>query len=281
MLHRMNDLAPPSAAEKAMRDLAFLRAWGLLAVFMLLLTTVNALSLDHEHAGVDPVEPFVWEYSSALTAIVLMPGVGWLARRAPPTGRWMRFAAIHVAGSLAYCALHVGGFVLIRKAIYDMFGGHYGMTGFLYEYRKDAISYALFVAVFWTAEWIARLLSQGQPAADEPSKSATLYAIRDGARTLWTPLDKIVAVTSARNYVEFHLADGVHALVRASLTKVEADLADAGLLRTHRSWLINPAYVRTLEPAKGGDYRLGLTTGLVAPLSRRFPDAVDTLRQSV
>jgi DNA-binding LytR/AlgR family response regulator len=93
-------------------------------------------------------------------------------------------------------------------------------------------------------------------------------------------LDEIVAVTSARNYVEFHLADGARPLVRSTLAKVEADLLAGGFLRTHRSWLVNPAHVRVLEPAAGGDFRLELATGVTAPLSRRFPHAIEVLRDA-
>lgn len=271
--------APPPSETNALRARAFFWAWGLIAVFMVLLTTVNALSVQRDTPGLDPFEPFIWEYSSAFMAILLAPGAAWLLRRAPPDGRWLRFAAVHLAGSLAYCCLHVGGFLLIRKAVYALLGAHYGSTDLIYEYRKDLLAYALFAGVFWTAAWIADLRAR---TADVGAAGAgpRLYALRDGARTVRVALDDIVAVTSARNYVEFHLADGARPLVRSTLAKVEADLLAGGFLRTHRSWLVNPAHVRVLEPAAGGDFRLGLATGVTAPLSRRFPRALEVLRDA-
>jgi DNA-binding LytR/AlgR family response regulator len=67
-------------------------------------------------------------------------------------------------------------------------------------------------------------------------------------------------------------------LIRETLAKVEADLAAAGFLRTHRSWLVNPAHVRAVTPAAAGDFKLELDGGLTAPLSRRFPAALESLR---
>jgi hypothetical protein len=273
--------APPPSETTALRARAFLWAWGVIAVFMVMLTTVNALSVQRDTPGLDPFEPFIWEYSSAFMAILLAPGAAWLLSRAPPDGRWLRFAAVHLAGSLAYCGLHVGGFLLIRKAVYALLGAHYGSTDLIYEYRKDLLAYALFAGVFWIAGWIAQLLGRGAVGgAGAALDGAQLYALRDGTRTVRVALSDIVAVTSARNYVEFHLADGARPLVRSTLAKVEADLIAGGFLRTHRSWLVNPAHVRVLEPAAGGDFRLELATGVTAPLSRRFPRALEVLRDA-
>ncbi|MDP3890556.1 MAG: hypothetical protein Q8Q44_04955, partial [Nocardioides sp.] len=42
--------------------------------------------------------------------VLLVAWIPWLAvNRAPPEGRWLRFAAIHAVGVLAYSALHVAG----------------------------------------------------------------------------------------------------------------------------------------------------------------------------
>ena len=104
-----------------------------------------------------------------------------------------------------------------------------------------------------------------------------MFDIRDGARVIRTPVDQILAVTSAGNYVEFLLADGRRPLMRASLARMEAELAPHGLVRTHRSWLVNAARVTELRPETSGDY-LVVLGGVEAPVSRRFPQALARLK---
>ena len=68
--------------------------------------------------------------------------------------------------------------------------------------------------------------------------------------------------------------------MRAPLSQVEAALTPHGFVRTHRSWLVNAARVRALQPAGSGDFRVALDGNLCAPLSRRFPEALARLRGS-
>jgi hypothetical protein len=267
----------PPLTEAAARRRGFFAAWALIAVFIALQDTANALSDLSDIPAVDPREPFVWEYTSGILVIALVPLIAWLLRLSPPRrGGWLRFAATQAVGSVVFSAMHVAGFLVLRQAIYTLAGSHYRGVDWLYEYRKDLVAYLGFAAILYLTDWAAGLWARSRAA--EPPSGPRLYHLRDGSRVVRVPMDEIVAVTSARNYVEFHLAGGKKPLVRETLAKVESDLAAAGFLRTHRSWLVNPLHVRAVTPAAAGDFRLELATGLTAPLSRRFPRALESLR---
>jgi DNA-binding LytR/AlgR family response regulator len=147
-----------------------------------------------------------------------------------------------------------------------------------YEFRKDLMTYAAVAAVFMVTGRLGRsaepAIARRPPAADEP-----LFDIRDGARILRTPVDEILSVRSAGNYVEFQLADGRQPLMRMTLAAAETALSPHGFLRVHRSWLVNPRRVRALEPEGSGDWRVELDGGGFAPVSRRFPEALEALRR--
>lgn len=257
-------------------------------LFILAGTTVNALSTQ---ADIGPRiaawKPFVWEYSSLVTTLVFMPVIGALVVRTPiGRGRWLRFGLAHLAGTLGYCLVHVGGFVLIRKLAYAAAGERYVFGDFgrlVYEYRKDVMSYSALAIVFFLS---AKLAARVRPAvrstepelgpAPEPDPT---FDIRDGVRLIRAPVKEIVSVRSAGNYVEIHLADGRRPLMRTTLATVEAALAPHGFLRTHRSWLINVQRVRGLTPEGSGDWSVELEGGGAAPVSRRFPQALETLRR--
>lgn len=239
---------------------------------------VNALTNLSDIPGIAVWEPWVWEITSALSifAAMLLP---WLATAAAPPDEvvaegWrpkLRFFLVHAAALLAFSAVHVAGFVLLRRLAYDLMGaGPYEFGDrFVYELRKDLISYSTYVAAFWLIGYLHR-------RRDEPVRPVS-FDIRDGARILRVPLSDIVAVSSAGNYVEFWLADGRRPLMRATLAAIEVELGGFGFVRAHRSWLVNAARVTALEPDGSGDWTVELGE-VRAPLSRRFPEALARLK---
>lgn len=257
------------------------RGFAVIVVMLIVICTINVLSNLHDAARIGrplpPWEPITWEATSALTDILACFLIWFAIRFAPPTGRWARFAAIHILASFAYSAVHVGGMVALRDLVYSLAGRHYRFTGgdALYEYRKDLLSYVGFAAIFWLTPL---LTARAQQAPTPAATQVEMFEISEGARLLRVPVADIIAVRAAGNYVEFLLSDGRRPLMRAPLIEVQGALAPSGFLRTHRSWVVNPARVRALEPAGSGDYQLSLDGGETAPVSRRFPEALERLR---
>ena len=276
------DASGTSGAAKTRVRQVFWLTYAGIAAFVVIQCLVNAVSRNTEfrwaHQHVDPREPYVWELTSAVMTLAVAPAVAWLIRRFPPgPGRWLSFIGVHAPATLVYCLVHVGGFHLLRRAVYLAAGAHYdGKLQLLYEYPKDLAGYALIAWVFWLGGLLARTWTR----ADETRAAShgPVFDIRDGATLIRTPVTEIVAATSAGNYVEFHLADGRKPLMRTTLSALEAQLSPQGFVRTHRSWLINPLRVRGLTAEGSGDFRVTLDGGAEAPLSRRFPKALETLR---
>jgi hypothetical protein len=265
----------------------FLMLWCALSVFYLINTTINAISqtteLTRMRVHFDPIEPYVWEYSSAVFTIALVPFVAWMLKLARP-GRtlrgWLRFLAVHTPATGVYCLVHVGGFWGLRKLVYLAFGGHYtGTLDFAYEYPKDLRGYALVLALTWAAGQFAQMWKRTD-AAKARRFGPVLDIYDGGSRLIRAPVTDIVATRSAGNYVEFHLADGRKPLMRTTLAGVEEQLKPHGFLRTHRSWLVNPLRVRGMTAAGSGDWTIELDSGVEALLSRRFPQALSALRSS-
>jgi hypothetical protein len=259
---------------------AFHRGWLALGAFVLAVTTMNLLTIVHDRAGdgrpIAAWEPATWEYSSG-ASIMLFCIIGYQALRlAPPEPRrWGRFLLVHGVATVIFSALHVATMLGLRKLVYLAAGHTYrGGLSFPYEYRKDLLGYVVGLVIFWLARRMSAPSERTAPATSAPAT----FDIRDGGRLLRAPVAEIIAVCSAGNYVEFVLADGRKPLMRATLAGVEAQLAPHGLVRTHRSWLVNPGRVRALEAEGSGDYRIDLDGGVAAPLSRRFPVALEILR---
>lgn len=252
---------------------------GSLAIYgavLLVVTIINTMSAVHAFSGPD-IEPWIWEWSSAVVVLSLL-WLPWSTWRIAPPEAWRRPRtwAIHVGGALVWSVLHVAGFLALRHGAYALAGAAYDYgdlrVQFPYELGKDVLSYAMAVATFQLVDRYG-VRRDIEPQAGVPAT----FDIRDGARVIRTPLADILAAASAGNYVEFHLADGRKPLMRASLASVEAQLSQAGFVRTHRSWLVNATRVTGLKPEGSGDWTVELGA-LEAPLSRRFPGALSTLR---
>jgi len=249
---------------------------------------VNVLTqIDDAHRRgevLQPHIPFILELTSALATLLSMP-IAYLAVRWQSLARrpWPATLGAHFAASLAFSALHVALMELFRWAAFGALhiSRHWSPAEWPYEYRKDLISYIVMAGALWLLG--APGLRRAPPAPSQieprPEPHAPLtFDIREGAALLRTPMAEILAARAAGNYVEFLLSGGRRPLMRASLRNIEAELARAGFLRTHRSWLINSRHVRALVPIGSGDFRIDLDGGESAPLSRRFPAALARLR---
>jgi hypothetical protein len=259
-------------------------AYAALGLLVFAVGTVNALSQLHDLRSlgerVATWEAFAQEYCSCAVILAILPLVSALTKVAPPGRRhWLSFGLVHALATIPYSLVHIGGFVLLRTVVYAALGQSYhfaSSTALLYEYRKDVLSYALFVAFFAI---VPRPFVEREDARS-PTPPAT-FDIRDGARVLRARVCDIVMAKAAGNYVEFHLSDGRRTLMRTPLARVECTLTQHGFVRTHRSWLVNSAHVRELVAEnRAGDFRIRLDGGVTAPLSRRFPEALAQLRRS-
>lgn len=249
--------------------------WGVIALISIPVCMVNATSVLIElrrlELPVHPAEPFFWEFSSAAVLILLAPLVGAAVQRWPLEGPKLWIAlAVHAGLTIAFALAHVGGIFALRQTVYALLGSDYDFFGdgvwltLLYEWRKDVLTYAIFVAVFSGMAWLARR-GDAANAAPPPDR----IEVRDGGRTVFLPPSEITWLEAAGNYVEIHTATATH-LVRGTLAAWEQRLAGLGFVRIHRSRLINRAHVGAFQSTGSGDFEVTLIGGAKLQGSRRF-----------
>jgi len=262
----------PGYVPKDRRDFIILVL--LIAAAIGLFAVVGALTSLADRPGLEPWKAWTWALTSGATALpcafICMLAVRYAS---PAEWGWPRAVGLHALAALTYTVLHVAGFVVLRKLVYAAMGDSYGagplLDEFPYELRKDLLTYSANVTLFWLAGEQQR---RGRAVERRPC-----FDIRDGARLIRVPVQDVLAVSSAGNYVEFRLADGRRPLMRATLAAIELELETHGFVRAHRSWLVNVARVTGLEPDGSGDWTVELGD-VRAPLSRRFPEALARLR---
>jgi len=253
---------------------------------------INATSAIMEgQTGGPPIDAratWLYEISSVVMVVILSPIAGWMVWKVPPPieasmPAWARAAALHFAAACLFSVLHIAGMVALRKLGYATAGSTYvfaykgGLVlPFIYEWRKDVLTYASNAAWFWVfGFWQAQKAAQALVAPSASPAQDQRIEIRDGARVTLLDPGSIAWVEAAGNYVEIH-TDGATHLARGTLTGFEERLVEHGFVRIHRSRLINRRRVKSFKPTPSGDLDIELDDGRTIVGSRRYRAAIDS-----
>lgn len=225
-------------------------------------------------------EPFVWEFSSGLVLLLLIPVVVKVIDSS--FINWSKpfyTAFIIFIGSLLFSATHVGLMVGARKLIYSICGMQYEfgsvVYGFFYEYRKDLTSLIQIVGIILGYRFIvsrmigeASLLTHGEQGTDSAKLSDRILVKKLGKEFV-VKISDIEWLEASGNYVNLHLNGRIYP-TRNTLVKLMGQLTDKGFCRIHRSYAVNLDHVESIEtlPSGGGD--LTLDNGKVLKFSRSY-----------
>ena len=197
---------------------------------------------------------------------------------------------MHLLASGVFCAVHVGGMWLLRKAGYALMGERYDFgpwsVQLAYEYLKDVRSYAMILAAILSYRFLmlrltgeARVLDAPEPPPGAQAATAvhesrpTRFLVRKLRREFLVAASDIAWVQAQGNYVGLHV-NGHDYLLRATLTEFLQQLDPERFVRVHRSHAVNLDHVAEIEPLDSGDARLHLRDGTTVPCSRRHRDAI-------
>ena len=229
-----------------------------------------------------PWKPVVWETSSGLLMLLLVPAVVAFTRRWPlHRDSWRALLPRYVAASVVWSMAHVLGMVALRKLAYASQGEHYDFGNWpmelLYEYLKDVREFVATVALIHAYRFILLRLQGEASLLDEPDVGPPVEAIERPERFLVRKLGKefLVAagdiewIQASGNYANLHVRGRDYPL-RSTIAGVETRLDPQRFARVHRSYIVNLEHVAMIEPLETGDARLHLKDGTTLPCSRRY-----------
>lgn len=261
---------------------------GFWILFFVVNGVANSITKNFDHArigtGVAHWEPWVWELSSGLIWILLIPVLLAFDRHFPlerPHPR--RNYLWHALFTVPFSAMHVAGMVGLREVAYWWMGGDYDFgelpAEFIYEYLKDFRSYAGLLALIYLYRLVLRrwqgeaeFLVQGrEEEAAEPVVDR--FLVKKLGREFLVKVDDIDWIESAGNYVSLHVGDRLYPL-RETMSGIEQKLAERGFARVHRGAILNLDRVVEIEPFDTGDARAHLKNGDAVSVSRRYRQAL-------
>jgi hypothetical protein len=261
---------------------------GAWVAFFVLNGVFNSINSHLDHPGAAAWEPWLWEWSSLLVLLALLPGVIALERRWPIRfDNWRRNLPLHLLFSVPFSLIHVSAMHLLRRLGYLVAGDHYDAFGaswwvnFGYEYLKDVRTYFVIVGVLVLYRlWLlrqqgeARLLAEPDEGAPvEPVERPERFLVRKLGKEFLINASEIEWLQASGNYVNLHVRGRDYPL-RATMAGIEERLDPARFVRVHRSHFVNLDYLAEIEPLESGDARLQMRDGAKIPCSRRYRAAL-------
>ncbi len=244
--------------------------------------------LDIERIGLGFArwEPVVWEWSSNLVLLALVPAVVAFERRVGlQWDTWRTNLRWHVLASVVFSVVHVLAMVGLRKVAYANQGTEYGFGNWplelFYEYLKDVRSYAavlilvaLYRLLLLRLQGEASLLQAPDTGAPvEPIERPERFLVRTLGKEFLLPAAEVEWLQAWGNYVNLRVRAHDYPL-RATMASIEARLDPARFVRVHRSYILNLDYVQQIEPLDSGDARALMRDGGHVPISRRYRDSL-------
>ena len=259
---------------------------GTLVVCAALLATnflVNSTSIimEQTRGGADFREGLAWftEGTSSLVILGLYPLVLLLERRFPVgETAWQRALPVYAVGLLVFSIVHIIGMFSLRAIGYpllfdiEMHGFPDPARTFVYEFRKDAMTFAGPLLIAWGFRSIEQHRMDAA-AARRDAKETQRLTLKCGGRVVRMEAEGFIAAKAAGNYVEVTFRTGEH-LARMTLVQLLEQLRAAGIdaVRCHRSWVVNQTSVQQIDPTGEGDHSITLDSGAKIPCSRRYRD---------
>ena len=297
---RMNDRVDTAAAPATLWDryqpwrrTVEVGYWVVAYVFGAVTNSATSL-MDIRRAGLDfaPWEPAVWEWTSHMAALALVPALLWFTRRFPlHFDTWRRNLPWLLLGSVAWSALHVALMVGARKAIYAAQGYEYAFSPwwyeFSYEYLKDIRHYAGLVILIEGYRLLLRRVQGEASVLSAPDDAPPVEPVERPERFLVRKLGKEFLVAAqdvewlqaAGNYVNLHVRGRDYPL-RTTMAAIEARLDPSRFVRVHRSYMVNLDCIGEIEPLDTGDARIVMRDGTAVPCSRKHRDALRPERRA-
>jgi hypothetical protein len=280
----MNPIQPTGRASSDQRFQRWRRPFeiGFWIVLFLVNGFFNSVTAELDHPGLAAWRPWVWEWSSGAVALALVPAIVVAVRRWPlQFGSLRSSLSWHLAASVAFSLLHVGGMIALRKLAYATQGPHYDFgawwPNFGYEYLKDVRSYAIIVAIVALYRlWLMRRQGEASLLAApddgppvEPVECPERFLVRKLGKEFLINAREIEWLQASGNYVNLHVRGRDYPL-RATMAGIEQRLDPARFVRVHRGYFVNLDYLAAIEPLDSGDARLQLHDGATIPCSRRY-----------
>ena len=101
--------------------------------------------------------------------------------------------------------------------------------------------------------------------------------VKSAGRVIFILTSEIDWIEADANYVRLHVSGNSSHLVRLPISKMAAQLDNSQFIRIRRSFIVNVARIRALQPCNSGEFIVSLRDGKELPCSRTYRRFVQAL----
>ncbi len=263
--------------------------WAVLIVVSVITRSyVDVIDEARRGRGIGLGQTLVFEITSHLVVVALLPALYWLHRRWPLSGG-LRNLVIHAAAVVPFSIAHTAGMGALRLLWFNaIVGVPYSFPLTLdrlgYEFAKDVVSYLMLTTGVVALRYLLQRTSAAAPVVEPvgevlPEREALpeRFTVRKrGGKEVVVDVADIDWVEAAGNYAILHVGGDTFE-IRSSLTKLESELDPKRFVRVHKSHVVNIARVAEVTPWVSGDWRIRLQDGAEVNLSRRYRQRFEAL----
>ena len=144
----------------------------------------------------------------------------------------------------------------------------YGAEAYEYnvlDYLLKPFSYERFLTAVQKYEAIARNV----PAVATGAKPAIFVKTDSKGKLVRVPLDQLLYIEGAQNYVRLHLSGGKEILTNISIREIMLRLPAGAFHRVHKSYVIN---LQAIAAVEAGQIRID--DGTLVPIGRAYQEAL-------
>lgn len=272
-----------------------------LSLYFLINASIDATTVLMEDARTSQAsfafwEPFVWEYSSAFSTLLLIPLIAWFMRQFPYDWQAIQYSLIkYIGAAFLYSALHILLMIITRELYYGLSSLEYDFATSLrewlfeglYELRKDLWSFCFFVVMIGVyrhliSQYLGDVSSLNEranldilPNINESESLAKLLLVKKLGKEFLVKTQDIEWVEACGNYCNLHLGNELYPM-RITMSELTLKSESYGLVRAHKSFLVNINHINFIEPTISGDAVIVLRSGKRIKLSRRFKAQFDS-----
>lgn len=224
--------------------------------------------------GIAGWKPWLWETSSAVSIIILLPLLVWYSEHYPIRSQSIRKQLLnHFILSVCFCAAHLSLMVSMRNMIYYLSAESYQFdwrfSNLLYEYTKDARVYVFFIVLFevyrfmvrrWRGE--ASVLSN-PPDLPRPEASETWLdqvLVKMLNQEFLIKLSQVDFIKSSGNYQELYVKGRAYPF-RITQSALLDKLDPARFIKINRGEIINIHSVANFVRDNASEAKVVLTDG--------------------
>ncbi|WP_170948913.1 LytTR family DNA-binding domain-containing protein [Arsukibacterium tuosuense] len=229
-------------------------------------------------------KPWLWEISSALSVLLILPGLIWLSEQYPLRIQGIRQQMLrHLLASFMFCALHLVLMVTMRSFAYQLAGEDYrfdwSTSNLLYEYAKDVRLYLFFIILFEAYRFvIRRWRGEASKLADAPDLPDTTdvtepyltqVLVKMLNQEFLIKLSQVDYIKTAGNYQDLYVKGRAYPF-RITQSSLLSQLTPTDFVKINRGEIVNINAVTRFNKLNSNDARLILQDGTELSVHKNY-----------